>query len=301
MSLIYPDCIDHKFGHAAGLARCRGFKDGIATLDGVEFMGHFPVPVDNAEQFVIDVNSAVARNGDWKGVGLLNAGADSIPDLLRVLEVHPGAVAATFDQSDLIYEAINDGRLLFGIDQQPLLQGYIPVYLLAYSVPTHQDLADFVIQTGPSFLEGPPTDEQRVCESNLFCVCPSRPEEDFSYISRGLRRLGYAMFSLLGVSCAVALCSTYMNRDKFVVTASQPIFLALVSAGTFVSSLSIVFMGFQTSYRIDKDGNETPEVRSVDAVSLVRLPLEFMPPRPSHLIDTTWYHRLVWQCHSSME
>jgi simple sugar transport system substrate-binding protein len=38
---------------------------------------------------------------------------------------------ATFDLSDQISKGIKDGSIQFGIDQQPYLQGYIPVAVLA--------------------------------------------------------------------------------------------------------------------------------------------------------------------------
>jgi simple sugar transport system substrate-binding protein len=38
---------------------------------------------------------------------------------------------ATFDLSDEISKGIKDGSVQFGIDQQPYLQGYIPVAVLA--------------------------------------------------------------------------------------------------------------------------------------------------------------------------
>jgi simple sugar transport system substrate-binding protein len=38
---------------------------------------------------------------------------------------------ATFDVTDIVLGAVADGDALFAIDQQPFLQGYLPVHYLA--------------------------------------------------------------------------------------------------------------------------------------------------------------------------
>ena len=168
------------------------------------------------------MEQAVEADGGWEGVGLLGFGADPYPSLQRVLEQHPGVVAGTFDTSDLLFEAIRDGKMLFGIDQQPFLQGKMPVYLLSYMIYTQQALANHMIQSGPSFVEEFPSAAQQVCEANFYEICPERPEEDFTYIPESLIALGYALFGLLVTACLFALAWTYKYREKWVVKVSQP-------------------------------------------------------------------------------
>ena len=60
---------------------------------------------------------------------------------------------ATFDLSPEVLDAVRDGKMLFAVDQQPYLQGYLPVMLLAerarYGVfPGEGEL----IPTGPQFV-----------------------------------------------------------------------------------------------------------------------------------------------------
>ena len=60
---------------------------------------------------------------------------------------------ATFDLSPDVLAAVRDGKMLFAVDQQPYLQGYLPVMLLAerarYGVfPREGEL----IPTGPQFV-----------------------------------------------------------------------------------------------------------------------------------------------------
>ena len=269
-----PDCVDHAFGNTALQQRCQGFQDAIAAHGGgVTFGSHINVPSDNQEQYVINVAQAVETDGGWEGVGLIGFGPDQIPSLLRVLDEHPNVVAGTFDTSDALFEAIREAKVLFGIDQQPFLQGKMPVYLLTYMVYTRQSLTNHVIQSGPSFVEEFPSDAQQICEANFFLVCPDRPEEDMTYIPDSLISLGYALFGMLALACLVAVTWTYKYREKWVVRVSQPMFLDLVVFGCLVSGLSIVFMGFQTSYRKDRDGSgnfldsDNPDIGKVDAVS----------------------------------
>eukprot|EP00977_Amphora_coffeiformis_P018049 scaffold6120_cov162-Amphora_coffeaeformis.AAC.6 len=216
-------CVDHAFGNTALQERCQGFRDAIAAHGGdVTFGSHISVPSDNQEQYVINVTEAVEADGGWEGVGLLGFGADPIPSLLRVLGEHPNVVAGTFDTSDVLFEAIRNGKVLFGIDQQPFLQGKMPVYLLAYMVYTQQALTNHVIQSGPSFVEEFPSDAQQICEANFFAVCPDRPEEDMTYIPNSLLALGYALFGMLALACLIAVTWTYKYREKWVVRISQP-------------------------------------------------------------------------------
>ena len=60
---------------------------------------------------------------------------------------------ATFDLSPEVLEAIRDRELLFAVDQQPYLQGYLPIVLLAERArhglfPARGEL----IPTGPEFV-----------------------------------------------------------------------------------------------------------------------------------------------------
>lgn len=268
------DCVDHAFGNTALIDRCQGFQDAIAaSVENVTFGSHVSVPSDNQEQYVIDLTEAVEADGGWEGVGLIGFGPDQIPGLLRVLDEHPGVVAGTFDTSDTLFESIQDGKLLFGIDQQPFLQGKMPVYLLTSMIYTQQALTNHVIQSGPSFVEEYPSEALQLCEANFFAVCPDRPEEEMTFIPDSLLALGYALFGLLVLSCLVAVTWTYKYRSKWVVKISQPMFLDLVVFGCLMSGLSIVFMGFQTSYRQERDvsGEFTdrvdPDIDMVDAVS----------------------------------
>ena len=59
---------------------------------------------------------------------------------------------ATFDLGPEVLEAVRDGDMLFAIDQQQYLQGYLPVVLLTLHTENLNTVANEVIMTGPGFV-----------------------------------------------------------------------------------------------------------------------------------------------------
>jgi simple sugar transport system substrate-binding protein len=270
-------CLNHEPGNLSVEQRCQGFGDAIVMHgQGVSYQGEFAVPLDNKAKYLLDVESAVGKGGDWKGEGFLMAGTIQIaPYREGVRGAHPSAVVGSFDVSASLYEGLVDGTLLFGIDQQPYLQGNMPVYLLTLVAYTKQFLKNHFIESGPSFVISPPSNEAKVCEANFFEVCPDRPEEDMSLISPGLLYLGYTLFAIMSIGAIACLRWTMFYRNKWVVKISQPLFLYMILFGTIVSSLSIPFLGVETGYRYEQDEAtgqltdvENPDIDKVDAACM---------------------------------
>ncbi|TMC90337.1 MAG: LacI family transcriptional regulator, partial [Chloroflexi bacterium] len=59
---------------------------------------------------------------------------------------------ATFDLSSDVLQAIKNGQMLFAIDQQQYLQGYLPIVLLTLYKTNLNTIANDVLQTGPGFV-----------------------------------------------------------------------------------------------------------------------------------------------------
>lgn len=118
----------------------RGFSDAIAERpDDVVFRGVVMVAEDNQAAYTLSVETAVSEGSPnapvtWDNIGLLLCGASQMEDALYVISKHPHVIVGTFDVSDSMYEGIELGNLKFGIDQQPFLQGALPVYLLTYGM-----------------------------------------------------------------------------------------------------------------------------------------------------------------------
>lgn len=170
-------CINHAEGVNVVEERCRGFGDALEAA-GVAYLGQVYVPDDNKAQYIELVEAAVEgwgidRTGDWNGIGILAPGTPQHVPVIALQARHDKAVIGAFDTSAELYEAVDAGIKEFGIDQQPYLQGYMPVLLLAHRVATGQSLSNQVIESGPAFIEASPSNAQVVCEEINFVTCPA--------------------------------------------------------------------------------------------------------------------------------
>jgi simple sugar transport system substrate-binding protein len=59
---------------------------------------------------------------------------------------------ATFDLSTPVLQAIQQGDILFAVDQQPYLQGYLPIVLLTLHKTNLSEITAPVVPTGPDFV-----------------------------------------------------------------------------------------------------------------------------------------------------
>ncbi|KQV99393.1 sugar ABC transporter substrate-binding protein [Rhizobacter sp. Root1221] len=121
-------CVNHYATNPASFERCRGFADAIgadaktSTLDA----GDDPTGVESK------VSAYLRQHPSTQAV--LALGPSSAHPTLKALEKggQKGKIwFATFDLSDEISRGIKDGSVQFAIDQQPYLQGYIPVAVMA--------------------------------------------------------------------------------------------------------------------------------------------------------------------------
>ena len=108
--------------------------------------GQIIVPDDNVLLFTRIVEEEIDLDGDWSGIAALIAGASAVPDALELKKRHRGLVIGTFDIGTVQYEAIEAGDLLFAIDQQPYLQGYLPIPILVHDFVTRQHFLNHAIE-----------------------------------------------------------------------------------------------------------------------------------------------------------
>jgi len=121
-------CVNHYATNPASFERCRGFAEAI----GVDFKKSTIDSGDDPTGVESKVAAYLRQNPSTQAV--LTLGPSSAHPTLKALEKsgQKGKLwFATFDLSDEIGRAIKDGAIQFGIDQQPYLQGYIPVAVLA--------------------------------------------------------------------------------------------------------------------------------------------------------------------------
>jgi simple sugar transport system substrate-binding protein len=145
-------CVNHEVGNLSLDVRCRGLRDGLAKAGGqMEVVG---VTLSDPEDATQRIKGALAR--DAKVDGLLTLGPGGAAPALGALRESGrlGLTAVgTFDLTPEVLAAIRDGQLLFAIDQQPYLQGYLAVVLLAKYLETGAiPGGGEIIRTGPGFV-----------------------------------------------------------------------------------------------------------------------------------------------------
>ncbi len=138
-------CVNHEVGNVGLDRRCAGFARAMRQSGGSSRV----VAIDTRE---LEESRRRIRAAVRPGVdGMLTLGLDAAELVLEVAPV--GATLATFDYSPPVLRAIRTGRMEFAVDQQPYLQGYLPVVFLAerarYGLfPAQGD----VVTTGPNFI-----------------------------------------------------------------------------------------------------------------------------------------------------
>lgn len=121
-------CVNHFATNPASFDRCRGFAEAI----GADFKTSTVDVGDDPTTIESKVSAYLRQNPKTEAV--LALGPTSAHPTIKALEKNglKGKIwFATFDLSDQISKGIKDGSIQFGIDQQPYLQGYIPVAVLA--------------------------------------------------------------------------------------------------------------------------------------------------------------------------
>ena len=120
-------CVNHYMTNPASVERCQGFADALGVNLGGQMIdsGQDPTGIQNK------VQAYLRSNPDTNGI--LTLGPTSAHPTLRALGNmgKSGKIFfGTFDLSGEIAQGIKDGVINFGIDQQPYLQGYVPVMVL---------------------------------------------------------------------------------------------------------------------------------------------------------------------------
>jgi simple sugar transport system substrate-binding protein len=123
-------CVNQEVGNVALDLRCQGFTDAMTEAGAtVETIG---VDLADPTGSQATIEGALANNPDVNGI--LTLGPTGAAPALAALEASGqlGTIAlGTFDLSPEVLQAIVDGDVLFAIDQQQYLQGYLPVVFLS--------------------------------------------------------------------------------------------------------------------------------------------------------------------------
>jgi simple sugar transport system substrate-binding protein len=140
-------CVVHEAGNVGLEDRCAGAGE---TLGGT--VTNLQVDVSDLADASAKIKATLQQDPSVDGVLTLNGGvAAAARDAIR--EAGSKATLATFDLNADVIAAIRAGQILFAVDQQPYLQGYLPVTFL-YLYATNQNTVGGgrPVLTGPSFV-----------------------------------------------------------------------------------------------------------------------------------------------------
>ncbi|SEW29307.1 monosaccharide ABC transporter substrate-binding protein, CUT2 family (TC 3.A.1.2.-) [Cognatiyoonia koreensis] len=141
-------CVNHAIQQPTVGERCRGYADGLGIELGDAMMdsGTDPAEIKNKVLAYLSANPDVD--------GILTLGPVSADPTIAALQengmagdIHFG----TFDLGEEIVKGIKDGTINWGIDQQPFLQAYMPVVILA-NWDRYGVLPGNNINSGPGFV-----------------------------------------------------------------------------------------------------------------------------------------------------
>jgi simple sugar transport system substrate-binding protein len=144
-------CVNQEVGNVALDDRCGGFTDGLAESSGtVEVV---EVDLNNPTEAQARIEAALSTNAEVDGILTLGpTGAAPALEALRGTDQLGKIQLATFDLSPDVLEAIESGDILFAIDSQQYLQGYLPIVLLTLNATNLNTIANPVLMTGPGFV-----------------------------------------------------------------------------------------------------------------------------------------------------
>lgn len=118
-------CVIHEAGNIGLEQRCQGAAESL----GAEVMS-LQVNVNNISEAETTISTKLRADTTIDGVLTLNP-AVAVAAVAAIDSAGSTATLATFDLNEDVVAAIKEGEILFAVDQQQYLQGYLPVVFLA--------------------------------------------------------------------------------------------------------------------------------------------------------------------------
>jgi simple sugar transport system substrate-binding protein len=148
-------CINTLPGTANIEARCKGVIDGITGKGGTG--AQLPLPstsFGDATAVAEAIKAELLKDETIDGVITISAGdADSAAIAVQQAGKTETVKLGSFDMNQAGLDRIKGGTQLFAIDQQPYLQSYLAVSLLASHIDFGTDLPVFPVLTGPGIVD----------------------------------------------------------------------------------------------------------------------------------------------------
>ncbi len=151
-------CLIHEAGNAGLEERCAGFEEGITAAGGT--VEQLVVDLNNPTEAQQRIDAALTENPDINGIMALGP-AGATPAIMAVQDASltDTVKIATFDLSPEVLTGIQDGTVLFAIDQQQYMQGYLPIVFLTLYQRNGNTVAQDIVMTGPGFVDASNVDQ----------------------------------------------------------------------------------------------------------------------------------------------
>jgi simple sugar transport system substrate-binding protein len=140
-------CVVQEQGHVALEARCNGVRQSFPNTENLYVQGTDLPSVRSTIGAKLQQDPAITH--------ILTLGAPyALTALESVSDAGSQAKVATFDLNIDAAKAIQEGRILFSVDQQPYVQGYMAVTSLWLNLSNGNDMGGGgPVLTGPSFVD----------------------------------------------------------------------------------------------------------------------------------------------------
>lgn len=148
-------CVNTLPGTANIEARCKGVIDGITAKGGKGAQLPLPSTSFGDPTAVAEaIKAELIKDETIDGVITISAGdADSAAIAVEQAGKTGTTLLGSFDMNQAGLDRIKGSTQLFAIDQQPYLQSYLAVSLLASHIDFGTDLPVFPVLTGPSIVD----------------------------------------------------------------------------------------------------------------------------------------------------
>jgi len=141
-------CVIHEAGNSGLNDRCDGAREGFGgTVENLQVDINNPTDIENR------IRGALQTGADIDGVLTLSS---QVADRAVAAAASAGSAAevATFDLNSDVVKSIQDGKILFAVDQQQYQQGYLPIVMLKLYRENGNTLGGGQpVFTGPGFVD----------------------------------------------------------------------------------------------------------------------------------------------------
>jgi simple sugar transport system substrate-binding protein len=140
-------CVIHEAGNVGLEQRCQGAAN---TFGGT--VEHLQVDINDLQSAQSTIKAKLQADKSIQGVLTLNPSVAMAAVQARD-DAGSKAKIATFDLSTPVVHAVQNGSVLFAVDQQPYLQGYLPIsFLYLYNTNRNEVGGGKPVLTGPALI-----------------------------------------------------------------------------------------------------------------------------------------------------